>query len=253
MKENMVKPARNHIIRAALAALLALSLVGCGSAAGKTADSSESAAPARTDGARILIAYFTVAENSEVDAISSASVPPGRKDERGYVRILAEDIQAAVGGDLFPILTSTRYPGDITAVIDQAALEQDEDARPELTSRIENLDDYDTIFIGYPNWWADLPMVLYSFFEETDLAGKTIIPFCSHNGSGFSGTIDTIRELEPDAVVLDDGFTINQRGVPEAAQDVAEWAESLAPTLRNVPEQPKETQTTAAGDSAEND
>lgn len=182
---------------------------------------------AATGGGKILIAYFTVAENSEVDAISSASVPPGRQDDRGYVRILAEHIQTAVGGDLFSIRTSTQYPGNITDVINEAADEQDADARPELTAHVENLDEYDTIFIGYPNWWADLPMVVYSFLEEVDLSGKTIIPFCVHNGSGFSSTIETIRELEPGAVVLEDGFTVNQRGVTDAAGDVADWLQGM--------------------------
>lgn len=95
-------------------------------------------------------------------------------------------------------------------------------------SHIENLEDYDTVFIGYPNWWADMPMVMYSFFEEYDFAGKTIIPFNVHNGSRFSGTIRTIQELEPDADVIADGFTINERDVPDAADDVADWVSGLS-------------------------
>lgn len=118
-------------------------------------------------------------------------------------------------------------PADGRELIDYAAEEQDENARPELTSQIENLDQYDTIFVGYPNWWADMPMVMYSFFEEYDFSGKTIIPFNVHNGSRFSGTIETIQELEPDAEVVEDGFTINERDVPDAAGDVADWIEEI--------------------------
>ena len=96
-----------------------------------------------------------------------------------------------------------------------------------MTSHIENLDDYDTIFIGYPNWWADMPMVLYSFFDEYDFAGKTIIPFNVHNGSRFSRTIETIQELEPEATVIEDGFTVSEHDVAEAQADVASWLEGL--------------------------
>lgn len=180
-----------------------------------------------TENSKVLIAYFAVAENSDVDAVSSASVNVADGEARGLVRILAEDIQSVTGGDLFSIQTSTDYPGGIDNLIDYAAEEQDENVRPELTSHIENLDDYDTIFVGYPNWWYDMPMVMYSFFDEYDFSGKTIIPFNSHNGSRFSSTIQTIQELEPGATVITDGFTVNQSGVTNAAGDIEEWLKKL--------------------------
>ena len=99
--------------------------------------------------------------------------------------------------------------------------------RPTLEAKLANLNDYDTIFIGYPAWWYDMPMALYSFFEEYDLSGKTIIPFNTHNGSRFSGTIDTIQQLEPDAVVITDGFTVNEQRVANAAEDIAAWLDEL--------------------------
>ena len=135
--------------------------------------------------------------------------------------------KAETGGDLFSIQTEETYPADGGELIDYAAEEQDEDARPELSTHIEDLDDYDTIFIGYPNWWADMPQPLYTFFDEYDFSGKTIIPFNSHNGSRFSGTIETIAELESDAEVIEDGFTVNERDVPDAAGDIADWLEGL--------------------------
>lgn len=112
-------------------------------------------------------------------------------------------------------------------MIDFAAEEQDDNARPELTSHIENLDEYDTIFIGYPNWWYDMPMVMYSFFEEYDFSGKTIIPFNVHNGSRFSSTIETIQEMEPDATVITDGFTVSERDVTDIAGGVADWLQEI--------------------------
>lgn len=105
-------------------------------------------------GGKILIAYFAVAENSDVDAVSSASVTEVNGDAKGLVRTIAEDIQAVTGGDLFSIETSVDYPGDINDLIEYASVEQDNDERPELTSHIENLDEYDTIFVGYPLWLA---------------------------------------------------------------------------------------------------
>lgn len=145
----------------------------------------------------------------------------------GRVRAIADMIQANTGGELFSIRTSVVYPADGGQLIDYAATEQDENARPEMTEHIENLDQYDTVFIGYPNWWADLPMAVYSFFDEYDFSGKTIIPFNVHNGSRFSRTIQTIEDLEPDAVVIEDGFTVNERDVADAAQDVADWLDRL--------------------------
>lgn len=176
---------------------------------------------------KILIAYFTAAENSGVDAEASASYSDVDGEAKGRMQALAEMIQAETGGDLFSIQTEETYPADGGDLIDYAADEQDEDARPELSTHIENRDNYDTIFIGYPNWWGDMPQPLYTFFDEYDFSGKTIIPFNSHNGSRFSNTISTIEELEPDADVVEDGFTINEREVPDAAGEIADWLDEL--------------------------
>lgn len=215
--------------------VLVLQITGCESS-GEADRSAENTAPQNTassntettaDANRILIAYFTAAENSDVDAVSSASVVTVDGEAKGRLRAVADMIQAETNGTLFSIQTSVKYPGDGGALIDYAAKEQDEEARPELTSHIENLEDYNVIFVGYPTWWYDMPMILYSFFDEYDFSGKTIIPFNVHNGSRFSGTIETIQEMEPDAEVITDGFTVNERDVAEAAGDVAEWLRGL--------------------------
>lgn len=187
----------------------------------------ETASSEQSSGSNILIAYFTAAENSGVDAVASASYSTVNGEAVGRLRAIADMIQKNTGGDLFSIRTSVVYPSDGGELIDYAAQEQDENARPELTSHIENLDQYDTIFVGYPNWWADLPMAVYSFFDEYDFSGKTIIPFNVHNGSRFSRTIQTIQELEPDATVVEDGFTVSEQTVADAAEDVAAWLEGL--------------------------
>lgn len=191
-------------------------------------DSSENAASDSTaSGSNILIVYFTAAENSGVDAEASASYSDVNGEPKGRMQALAEMIQDETGGDIFSIHTTQTYPADPGELIDYADQEQAEDARPELANHIENLDSYDTVFIGFPNWWADMPQPLYTFFDEYDFSGKTIIPFNSHNGSRFSNTIATIGELEPDATVIENGFTINEREVPDAADDIAAWLDEI--------------------------
>lgn len=218
--------------------ILVLQAAGCGNAEPPVNDSgaqSNSLASVEieerdtisTEDGKILIAYFSAGENSDVDAVSSASVTTVDGEAKGRLRAVADMIQAETGGELFSIQTSVKYPGDGGELIDYAAEEQDEDARPELTSHIENPDDYDVIFIGYPTWWYDMPQALYSFFDEYDFSGKTIIPFNVHNGSRFSGTIETIQDLEPDAEVITDGFTVSERDVAGAAGDVADWLGGL--------------------------
>lgn len=200
-----------------------------GNSAGNQTDAGKgngSGAAVPKDG-KVLVAYFAVAENSDVDAISSASVSDVNGEKKGRMTALAEMIQEKTGGELFSIKTSVKYPGDGGKLIEYAQKEQDDDVRPELTSHIDNLDDYSVIFIGFPTWWYDLPQILYSFFDEYDFSGKTIIPFNSHNGSQFSGTIETIQELEPDAIVVTDGFTVNERDVPEAKSDIDSWLSGL--------------------------
>lgn len=226
-----------------MAAAVAFSLVACGTDKSNVSDGTglekessalqneedvpEASASSQAAEGKILIAYFTAAENSGVDAVSSASYSMINDEAVGRLRAIADMIQAEAGGDLFSIQTSVVYPADGGELIDYAAREQEEDARPELTSHIEGLDEYGTIFVGFPNWWADLPQALYSFFDEYDFSGKTIIPFNVHNGSRFSGTIETIQELEPEATVITDGFTVNERDVPNAAGDVADWLDEI--------------------------
>lgn len=145
----------------------------------------------------------------------------------GNNQYIAQLIQQETGGELFRIETVQEYPGSHDPLLEFAYNEKADDARPELSTHIENLESYDTIFLGYPNWNADLPMPLYTFLEEYDFSGKTIIPFTTHGGSGFSGTISTISELQPDASVIEDGLSISRNSVPDAQSDVADWIEGL--------------------------
>ena len=105
--------------------------------------------------------------------------------------------------------------------------EQEKELRPELSNHVENFEQYDTVILGFPNWWGDLPMPVYSFLEEYDFAGKTIIPFVTHGGSGFSATTDTISQLQPDAQVSDNTLSLSREDVADAEDEVKKWAQGL--------------------------
>lgn len=180
-----------------------------------------------TGGSNILVVYFAVAENSETDATSSASVVTLNDVTSGKVAVLANAIQQKTSADIFSIDTETVYPSNIMTLIDYAMDEQDDNARPAILNAIENIDQYDTVFVGYPLWWYDLPQVMYTFFDTYDLTGKTIIPFCTHNGSRFSGTIGTIEDLEPGAIVIRDGYTVSEWDVAEAPAAIEAWLTKL--------------------------
>ena len=210
-----------------LCVLLTLALIAALASCGGKGDTADpGSADVDTEG-KILVAYFSAAENSGVDAVSSASVVTVDGEAKGVSQAVAEMIAEDTGADLFSIRTSTVYPANMGELIDYADKEQDDNARPELTSHIENLDDYATVFIGFPIWWYDMPQVMYSFFDEYDFSGKTIIPFTVHNGSRLSGTPAKIAELEPDATVISDGFTVSMQNAANAAEDVAEWLRGL--------------------------
>ncbi|MBS6678167.1 MAG: flavodoxin [Clostridiales bacterium] len=184
----------------------------------------------QSESSNVLIAYFSVPEDVDtegIDANAGASIVVRDGQVMGNLEYMANVIQQTIGGDLFRIETVEEYPLDHEPLVDQAAEEQDEEARPELSIQIENPDQYDTILLGYPNWWGDMPMALYTFLEEYDFSGKTIIPFTAHGGSGFSDTVDTIAELQPDAEVSEEGLSISRNDVADAQEEISSWAQGL--------------------------
>lgn len=192
-------------------------------ATGSDSEQGDSAAAS----SNILIAYFSVPETDGVDAVAGASRVVVDGEVLGNTQYIAQLIQQQTGGDLFRIETVQEYPGSHDPLLEFAYNERAEGARPELAAQMENLDSYDIIFLGYPNWNADLPMPLYTLLEQTDLSGKTIVPFTTHGGSGFSRTIQTIQELQPNATVVSDGLSISRNSVAQAESDVASWVSGL--------------------------
>lgn len=189
------------------------------------AESSEAAAQSS-----LLVAYFSYAENAalpdDVDASASASIQPWNGALTGNTGVVADMIAQATGADLFSIRTVEQYPDTYDATIDQGQQEQSDGARPELATHLENLDSYDTIFLGFPNWWGDMPMAVYTFLDEVDLSGKTVIPFVTSGGSGFSNTISTIQQMEPQATVQE-GLSIGASSATGAQQQVESWLSEL--------------------------
>lgn len=174
----------------------------------------------------ILVAYFSYPEPDGVDASTGASRLVIDETVTGHVEFLAGIIQDAADADIFRIETVQQYPASHAPLIAQAQEELNNGVRPALKTSIENLDQYDVIFIGYPNWWGNLPAPLYTFLESYDFAGKTIVPFNSHGGSGLSSTVATIRGIQPDADVRN-GFTVSRNSVDNATNDVLEWLRQL--------------------------
>lgn len=193
----------------------------------ETAEAESSEAGAQSS---LLVAYFSYAENAalpdDVDASASASIQPWNGTLTGNTGVVADMIAQATGADLFSIRTVEQYPDTYDATIDQGQQEQSDGARPELATYLENLDSYDTIFLGFPNWWGDMPMAVYTFLDEVDLSGKTVIPFVTSGGSSFSNTISTIQQMEPQATVQE-GLSIGASSATGAQQQVESWLSEL--------------------------
>lgn len=206
----------------------------------ETAETPETVQENKTGTSNILIAYFSLPEDvdtSGVDAIAGASVVVRDGEKMGNTEYVAKLIQETIGGDLFRIETTEAYPLEHEPLVDQAAEEQDEEARPELASHVENFEQYETILLGYPNWWSDMPMPVYSFLEEYDFGAKTIIPFVTHGGSGASRTFETISRLQPGALMRDDALVLSRNEVADSEADVISWAEGLGiSSEQNLPE-----------------
>ena len=144
----------------------------------------------------------------------------------GNTEKVAFGIQAQTGADIFEIVPQEAYTEDYDTLLNIAQEEQKKGIRPAISDTVEDMDCYDLIYVGFPNWWGDMPMILYSFFDEYDLSGKTIAPFCTSGGSGLSDTVRTSETLEPDAVVLE-GLHIGSSEADDPESAVAEWLSNL--------------------------
>ena len=209
-------------------ALFAIMTAACGSAeppakTEKTVSNNNSVstqAPA-AQGKRILVAYFSRADENTggVGYI-----------EKGNTRILAEMAADITKGDLFEIKTVKPYPKEYRPATEVAKQEKENNERPEINGSLPDMSQYDVIFLGYPIWWSDLPMGVYTFLEKENFAGKTIIPFCTHEGSGIGNTERFIAETTKAKVLpgLEMRGKKAQTQQAEARKDMEKWVnESL--------------------------
>ncbi|MBO6141176.1 MAG: flavodoxin [Ruminococcus sp.] len=151
--------------------------------------------------------YFSRVGNtdfpSDIDAVTSASLNRIDGELKGNAQLIAQWAADEAGADCIEIVAEKSYPVDYNETVDLAKDEQGKKERPALSGSYDSLKDCDTIWLSIPNWWADLPMPVYTFFEENDFKGKNIYVFVTHEGSGFSSIVKTIRDLEPDANVVE--------------------------------------------------
>ena len=235
---------------AALAAFMVLSLAACAGnqqeeqpASAEATEQSQSASvqeeeepasteqqpeePSNAQESGVLVAYFSWADNAviegEVDAVASPSVTAP-----GNVQQLAQWVSERTGGDLFSIQVTEPYSSDWDACLERANQERAEDARPELTASVEQLERYDTVFLGYPNWWYGVPMALLSFLEENDLSDKQVYLFCSHGTGGLASSVEQIDEALPDSTALSENiFDVYEEDAASSQQDILAWLEEL--------------------------
>ena len=175
---------------------------------------------------KALVIYFSAADNDGIDAVSAATVVAHEGEDYGAAQLAAKFVGDYTGADVSAIVTEQSYPAEYNAMADMAKAQRDNGEHPALTSKIENLADYDTVFLVYPVWWYTVPMPIYSLLDEYDFSGKTIIPVITHEGSGDGGTLSVLRAEEPNATVLD-AFTSRFGAVPTQKAAVESWLDGL--------------------------
>lgn len=220
-----------------LLAALTLSLSACGGAASSAAEptaaptespiATETPAPTETPAESETATTEAAGETAEAtDAAGESRVLVAYFSWSGNTEAMANLIAEQTGGTLFEIAPATPYTDDYDALLDVAQQEQAEDARPELAASVENWDSCDVIFVGYPDWWSDAPMVIYSFLESYDWTGKTLVPFCTSGGSGFGRSLDRLSDSAPGATILE-GLHVSGSSAAGSGDQVAEWIAGL--------------------------
>lgn len=190
----------------------------------------ENQTPNKVDkNSKSLVVYFSVPEtdnpnNMTRDEDNSVVVVDGKV--LGNTEYVASLISEKMNSDLFRLEPKDAYPTDHQQLLARAREEMQNDVRPELKEKID-ISDYDTIFVGYPIWNADLPPVINTFLENNDFSGKTVVPFCTHGGSGLSGTPQTIKNKLSGANVITNGFDIYRTDMESAPDEVDNWLKEL--------------------------
>ena len=198
-----------------LSCALLFTLAACGNSTAENENSSQNISPSampQTDSppqgtagtqtdSKSLVVYFSWSGNTET---------------------IAKEIASQTGSDIFQITPVNSYSTDYDTVVDFAKQEQRDNARPEIAGTIGNFSEYDVIYMGFPNWWGDMPMIMYTFLDTYDLSGKTLAPFVSSGGSGFSNTISSMKEAEPNATITE-GLSLSSSASKNPSGAVTDW------------------------------
>lgn len=189
-----------------LSSLMIFSLTACGSS-----NTVNSTSPLKQEAATVTSKAVAASSQTSEDKTANGK---GKKilvayfSHSGNTKRVAEQIHNLAGGDMFEIKTVAPYPTGYQEAVEVAKKEKETNARPQLSTKVGNMADYDVIFIGYPIWWHTAPMPIYTFLESYDLSGKTVIPFCTSGGSDISESMDAIKSICPSANILE-GLTAN--------------------------------------------
>lgn len=180
--------------------------------------------------AESLVMYFSMPEtdnpnNMTRDEENSAVVVNGKV--LGNVQYLAELIAEKTGSDIFRILPVNPYPTNHKELVERARREKDQNFRPAIQGPMPDLSKYKVIFLGYPMWWYEVPMIIRTLLEKSDFSGKTIIPFNVNGGSDYSNTIDIIRQYQPKAKVITNGISISRNRISGAETPIDRWLKTL--------------------------
>lgn len=171
-----------------------------------------------TDSDTLIIYFSRTGENYNVGNV-----------EVGNTAMVASYIKEYLKADSFEIVPVDKYPEKYDECTDIAQKEKNDNARPKIQDKINNFDSYDTVFLGYPIWWGDLPMIMYTFMEEYDFNGKNVIPFNTHEGSGDAGTYQSIQTKLPNAKVNTKGLALDGKTArsDNGKQQTIDWLKGL--------------------------
>ncbi|NLH46013.1 MAG: flavodoxin [Acholeplasmataceae bacterium] len=196
--------------------IMAFTLIGCGGNGGsktKTESKADVAAP-------------NVSNQVKPDSVKTGKILIAYFSKTGNTKSVAQEIQKNVGGDLFEIKTTNTYPEEYQAATEQAKTEKNNKFRPQLATQVADFASYDVIFVGYPIWWGTMPMGVFSFLEQNNFAGKTVIPFCTHGGSGLGDSVSEIKKTLPQANVLS-GLAVRGSEAGKAQTEIANWLKNI--------------------------
>lgn len=215
------------VIMLGISALMLIGLGACGN--GEVISERDTSKGSSPDNEDVSASIIPDNKNNNEEADIDSSILIAYFSWSGNTKQLADVIQEQIGGELFEIEPETPYTDDINELSGIALQEQRNNARPPLNSIVADMSQYDVIFIGFPNWWNNMPMPVFTFLEEYDFSGKTVIPFTTYGNGGWGKSVDSIREMLPEATILD-GLAIQEHELQGAPTEVSEWLQTLGLT-----------------------